>query len=192
MDVFLDDLGLGLAGLALLEHAGTHRADLGTVIRAQDGGHQVAAESGTGPRHVAALRVDVQAGAVGRQAGLQAAGHPGAQIPTVVGGANEHACGAVLLHQGAQSDGVGVGGVVFIFRAVHYDYLVCSMLRGSGYSRVRVMTDDHSGQSSALFGRHGLSGGEQFQTHVFGSAIPIGLYKYPKLFRFGFHCASLP
>jgi len=188
MDVFLDDLGLGLAGLALLEHTGTHCADLGTVIRAQDGGHQVAAESGTGPRHVAALRVDVQAGAVGRQAGLQAAGHTGAQVAAVVGRADQHAGGAVLLHQGAQCDGVSVGGVGGVLRAIHHDHLVRAVLRGGLHSGVHAAADDHRHQRAALLHSHVVAGSQQLNAHVLRGTVFIGLYKYPKVLCLGFHC----
>ena len=75
--------------VALLEHAGADGADLGPVVGAEDGGHQVAAEGRTGPGHIAGFFVDVQGSAVGGQAGFQPAAHPGTQIPAVVGGTDE-------------------------------------------------------------------------------------------------------
>ena len=158
------------------------------MIGAEDGGHQVAAEGGTGPGHVAALLVDVQAGAVGGQAGLQAAADAGAQIAAVVGGADEHAGGAVLLHQGAQGDGVGVGGVVGVLGAVHHDHLVGAVLRGGLHGGVHIAADDHGHQSAALLAGHHLAGGQQLDAHVLRGAVLVGLNKYPEILGLSFHC----
>ena len=158
------------------------------MIGAEDGGHQVAAEGGTGPSHVAALLVDVQAGAVGGQAGLQAAADTGAQIAAVVGGADEHAGGAVLLHQSAQGDGVSVSGVVGVLGAVHHDHLVSAVLRGSLHSLVHAAADDHGHQGAALLAGHHLTRSQQLNANVLGGAVLIGLNKYPEILGLSFHC----
>ena len=56
---FQDDFGPILAGLDPFEYAGPHRAQLWPVVRAQDGGHQIAAEGWAGPGHIAAFLIHI-------------------------------------------------------------------------------------------------------------------------------------
>ena len=136
-EVGLDDLagiGLGLVKGGLLHHAGTDSGHGGTEAGADDGGHQVTAESGTGHLQVAVTlldavdgsgsqggggaqevlvlgHVDVQVGAVGAQTGVQTGSQTGAQVTADVGGADEEDLGLLVLHQVTDDLGVGVGGV---------------------------------------------------------------------------------
>ena len=99
-EVGLDDLAgvsLGLVKGVLLHHAGTDGGHSGTEAGADDGGHQVTAESGTGHLQVAVIlgdgvdhgrsqsgggaqevlvlgHVDVQVSTVGAQTGVQTGG----------------------------------------------------------------------------------------------------------------------
>ena len=80
----LDGYDLAVAGGVFLGHfhdPRAHRAHLGTVGAAEDRGHDVAAEGGAGHRQELLVRLDVQAGAVGGQAGLQLGGDHAGQVP---------------------------------------------------------------------------------------------------------------
>ena len=65
-----DGTGASRLGIALGHHSGTDRGHLGTVLCTHDGGHQVAAESGTGHHQLLVLG-DLQLRTVGGEAGSQ-------------------------------------------------------------------------------------------------------------------------
>ena len=130
----LDGGGLRLVELGLLHDAGTDGGHLRAEARADDGGHQVAAEGGTG--HLQALvlivplglvhvdggvlaeeldvllGVDVQAGAVGGQTGVETGCAAGRQIAADVGRAEEKDLGLVFTDDVADDLGIRVGGVL--------------------------------------------------------------------------------
>ena len=123
---------------------------------------------------------------------MQTAGNARAEVAAVVGRADHHARRAVLLDQRAQRDGVSVGGVVLILRAVYHQNLVCAVGGGSLDSLVYVVADNDRDQSAALLARHHLAGSQQLNADILGRAVLIGLYKYPKVFRLCFHCNVCP
>ena len=115
--------------LTLLHHARTHGRHLRTSVRANDGGHQVAAESRTGHaelRLAVALLVadDFELGAVCGQTGLQTRSDTRSHVTANGGGTIEHDVGATLLDDLVNDLGVLLTQVVFQFGAVGNDDLV--------------------------------------------------------------------
>ena len=160
MDILADDLSLCLGLLALLEDARAHCADLRTVVGAEDGRHQIAAEGRTGPGDIAALLINIQRGAVRGQAGLEAAGYARAKVAAVIGRADQHACRAVFLHERAQRDSISVRAVMSVFRTFDDNDPIRAM-RGRRLDRGRYMIADHDGdQCAALLIRHHAAGGQ--------------------------------
>ena len=181
MDVLGDKLHIhlfqhGLGGVGLVEglglhHAGTDGGHLGTVVGADDGGHQMAAEGGTGHLQVTVvlklgvvhingrggleeglvlLHIHVQVGAVGGQAGLQAGSHAGAQVAADVGGADEEHLGLLVLHQLADNLGVSVGGVVLQQGMVADINAVSAVAaQGLGVLLVDMVAQQHAAQLNA-------------------------------------------
>ena len=194
----LDDLagvGLGLVEGSLLHDAGADGGHLGTEPGADDGGHQVAAESRTGHLQVAVLvvesllgqvdgralgqevhvllGVDVQVGGVGGQAGVQPGGAAGAQVAADVGRADQQHLGLVLVDHIADHLGVGVGGVVLQQRALADQNLVCAVaaqLLGDGLD---VVAQQQAGDLAAqLVGQ--LAGlADQLEVSGHQCALPL-------------------
>ena len=91
-------LATGLA-LHLLHHTGTHGRHLRTVVGADDGSHQVAAECGT--RHtefglIVLIGLNLEFGAVGSQTRLETRSDAGSQVAADGGGTIEHDVGLAL------------------------------------------------------------------------------------------------
>ena len=147
-----DDLALAVGVLlAQLHHAGTDGGHLRTVVPAHDGGHDVAAEGGTGHLQVPVGgvqsgnlllgevgglaqvllilgHVHVQAGAVGGQAGVHAAGDPGRHVTADAAGAEEHHVGIVVLDDVLDAADIGLGGVVLQHGSVDHQHLLSAIL----------------------------------------------------------------
>src|SRR5699024_11466950 len=122
-----------------LHDDGADGGHLQAEARADDGGHQVAAERravhlqvgvlfelgvvhinvGGGAQEVLVLlHIHIQVGAVGGQAGVQPGGAAGAQVTAQVGGADQRDLELFVHDQGAQSLGIAVGSVVLEQRAL--------------------------------------------------------------------------
>ena len=115
--------------LTLLHHARTHGRHLRTGVRANDGGHQVAAESRTCHaelRLTVALLVadDFELGAVCGQTSLQARSDTRSHVTANGGGTIEHDVGATLLDNLVDDLRVLLTQVVFQFGAVGDDDFV--------------------------------------------------------------------
>ena len=68
MDILMDYFCLPcIIPFPLFEHARADRADLGTVVGTEDGGHQVSSKGRTRPCHVAAFLINIKARTVCRQ-----------------------------------------------------------------------------------------------------------------------------
>ena len=87
-----DGAGASGLGVALGHHSGTDCGHLGTVLGTHDGGHQIAAESGTGHHQLLVLG-DLQLRTVGGEAGSQTGREPGRQVASDGGGSEEHDIG---------------------------------------------------------------------------------------------------
>ena len=132
-------LGAGFVKRLGLHNAGAHGGHLRTEARADDGGHQVAAEGRAGHLEVGVflklgvvhidvrgfaqevlvlLDIDIEVGAVGGQAGVQAGRAARAKVAAEVGRADEDDLGLFVHDEIAQGLGVAVGGVVLQQRAV--------------------------------------------------------------------------
>ena len=142
----LHGVGLGLVESVLLHNAGTHGGHAGTETGADDGSHQVTAESRTGHLQVAVLHIpllavnvqsggltqeldvvghiDVQVGAVSAQAGVQTSGAAGRQVAADVGSTDQEGLGLHLLDDVADDLGVGVGVVHSQQGALAHDHLI--------------------------------------------------------------------
>ncbi|CAN4041206.1 hypothetical protein BBBGCB_BBBGCB_06370, partial [Dysosmobacter welbionis] len=148
---------LGLVEDVLLHHAGAHRRHAGTEPRADDGGHQVAAESRTGHLQVPVLHIPllavhvqgagltqeldvvrhihVQVGAVGAQAGMQTGRTAGTKVTADVGGADQERLGLQILDHVADDLGIGIGVVDGQQGALAHQHLVgavAAQLLGGG------------------------------------------------------------
>ena len=75
-----DRAGTAVVKVGRLKDAGTNRCHLGTMIGADDGGHQVAAKRRTRLLQQSRLRIHRKYGAVSRKARLQAHGNAGCQF----------------------------------------------------------------------------------------------------------------
>ena len=148
-------------------------------VRAHDRGHQVAAECRTCPGNVACLFVDIQACAVCCQTGGKAAGYARAEVTAVVGSADQHAGRAVFLNECDKSLGIGVCGILFIFRTINDDDLIGTMCVGSFDRSVRAGTDDDSDQLAALFLSQHAARGQKFDTDILRGAVFVCFNKYP-------------
>ena len=115
--VQVDDLAL-VVGVKnfLLHHTLTHGSHLGTALGVDDGGDDVAAEGGTDlVQQVLVLLAlgcvgvvtDLQRGAVGGQAAVQARGNAGTQVTADGGGAHEAHLRLNFLEQGGNHAAVG-------------------------------------------------------------------------------------
>ena len=133
-NVLDDDLvGTGLIERLHLHDAGADGGHLRAEARADDGSHQVAAESGAGHLQVGVLLelgvvhinvgggaqevlvlldIDVQMGAVGGQTGVQTGCAAGAEVAAEVGRADQHDLGLLVHDEVAQRLGIAIGGVV--------------------------------------------------------------------------------
>jgi len=157
----LAGVSLGLVESGLLHYAGTDGSHAGTEAGADDGRHQMAAESGTGHLQVGVfhvkldfvhvqggavaqevhigVHVDVQVGAVGGQTGVQAGRAAGTQVTADVGGADQQHLGLELLHHVADDLGVGVGGVLLqqgVVTDIHAVSAVAAQLLGDALDAV--------------------------------------------------------
>ena len=182
--VNLDLTGTVMVGLELLVHAGTAGAQLGEGEGAQNGGHQVAAEGGTGPGDTAGLLVDVQGGAVSGQTGLQTAGDTGAKVTAKGRSAHQHGIGAVLLDGVHDSSGVSVGAVVIIDLVIHDDDLVSAIGESVLNGLVALVADDQTDGLAALDGSQTAAGVQQLQADVSGLAV-LGFNKDPQVLALG-------
>ena len=133
-DVLDDDLvSTGLVERLHLHDAGADGGHLRAEARADDGSHQVAAESGAGHLQVGVLLklgvvhinvgggaqevlvlldIDVQMGAVGGQTGVQTGCAAGAEVAAQVGRTDQHDLGLLVHDEVAQRLGIAIGGVV--------------------------------------------------------------------------------
>jgi hypothetical protein len=131
-----------------LHNAGAHGGHLRAEARADDGGHQVAAECGTGHLQVGVLfklgvvhinggggaqevlilgDIHIQVGAVSSQAGVQAGCAAGAKVTAQVGSANQHNFRLFLHDEVTQNLGIAIGGVVLQQGAVDIVNAVCAV-----------------------------------------------------------------
>ena len=113
--------------LPLAHHTGTHRGHLRTVVRADDGRHQVAAESGTGhPELLRAILLfgNLQLGAVGCQAGFQPCRQPRRQVTPDGGGTVQHNAWPVFHNHLINHLRILLRQVFLQLRAVGHQHLV--------------------------------------------------------------------
>ena len=158
--------GAGVISLQLLIHARTAGADLGESEGAQNGGHQVAAERGTGPSNLAGGLVDVQRSTVSGQTGLQTTSHTGAQVTAQGGCTHQNGGGAVRLNAVYDSGGVSVGAVVAIHLVVYQKNLVSTVCNGFLHSVLAVVADDQSNRLAALDASQATAGIQQLQADI--------------------------
>ena len=150
----LDHCLRALNRLDLLHNAGTDGGHLGPVVRAGDGGDGVAAESRTGHQQLIVFLLlarngvqreiaDLQHGTVRSQTGSHSGGYGRTQITTDGCCAYQHDLRLVLIDNGRQRMGIGLGSVVFQLRVIHQDHLVGSIL-GQGIGQTSdIGTDQH-------------------------------------------------
>ena len=139
-DLLNYDLGsTGLVKRLGLHNAGAHGGHLRAETGADDGSHQVAAESRAGHLQVGVLLklgvvhinvgggaqevlvlldIDVQMSAVGGQTGVQTGCAAGAEVAAQVGRTDQHDLGLLVHDEVAQRLGIAIGGVVLQQRAV--------------------------------------------------------------------------
>ena len=98
--------GAAIVKVGCLKDAGAHRCHLGTVVGADDGGHQVAAKRRTCLLQQARFRIHRKHGAVGRKARLQAHGNARRQLAAKGGRTVQNGFGLALGYQIADQPGV--------------------------------------------------------------------------------------
>ena len=181
VDIFPHDFtGTAVVGHALFEHTGTHGAHLGPVVGAQDFRHQVTAKGRTGPGDIAGFFVNAQFGAVRRQTSANFGRHTGSHITAVIGSANEHGRGLVLIDQFRQRVGAGVGRILIIFVAFHQNGFVGAIRNGFFRHIFHLAADDHSDQLFAQFVGQLTARRQQFIAHILGR-IFFGLDQNPQV-----------
>ncbi len=113
LDGVVDDFALaGGVGGEFLHHAGTDGRHLGAMFFAENGGHEVAAEGGTGhAEFVSFVVADFELGGVGGEAGQVACGDTGPQVAADGGGTDQQNAGVLFLDDLGDGLGVGLGEV---------------------------------------------------------------------------------
>ena len=125
-----DALATGLA-LHLLHHTGTNGRHLRTVVRADDGRHQVTAKGGTSHAELGILVLigfDVELGAVGCQTRLEAGSDARSQVTANGGSTIEHDAGFAVQDDLANGLGILFAEEVLQLGSINHDNLVGTIL----------------------------------------------------------------
>ena len=171
----VDDLALAaLVGGHLLHDAGADGAHLRTVVLAEDGGHEVAAESGTRHAELVGLVVaDLQLGGVGCETGAVAGADARAEVAADGGGADEHDGGLLALDDGGDGLGVGLGHVVLQQVVVDNHDLVGTVLYEGLCEGFDILAEEH-GDDFLVVGVGELAGlAEELKSHILQFAVAL-------------------
>ncbi len=175
VDLEVDDLALtALVGGHFLHDAGADGGHLRAVVLAEDGGHEVAAEGGTGHAELMGLVVaDFQLGGIGGEAGAVAGADAGAEVAADGGGANKHDARLLALDDGGDSLGVGLGHVVLQQVVINNHYFVGTVLDEGGGEAFDVLAQQH-GDDLFLVGVGQFAGfAQQLEGHILQFAVAL-------------------
>ena len=178
-----DALAAGVGG-HLLHDAGADGGHLRAVVLAEDGGHEVASEGGTGHAELVGLVVaDFELGGVGGEAGAVACADAGAEVAADGGGADEHDAGFALGDDGGDGLGIGLGEVVLQQVVVDHEDLVGAVLDEGGGEGLDVLAEEH-GDDLLLVGVGQFAGlAQQLEGHILQFAVAL-LGKHVNVFIF--------
>ncbi len=183
--VEVDDLAFAAGvGGHFLHDARADGAHLRAVVLAEDGGHEVAAEGGTGHAELMGLVVaDFQLGGIGSEAGAVAGADTGTEVAADGGGANEHDAGLLALDDGGDGLGVRLGHVVLQQVVVdHHDFVGTVLDEGLGEG-LDVLAEEH-GDDLLVVGVGELAGlAEELKSHILQFAVAL-LGKHVYVFIF--------
>jgi len=125
IDLVVNDFALAAGvGGEFLHDAGADGGHLRAVVLTKNGGHQVAAEGGTGHTELFLFLADFQLGGISGEAGDVAGRNTGTQVAADGGGTNQEDAGFELFDNLGDGLGIGLGKIGLKMAVVAHEHLV--------------------------------------------------------------------